>query len=154
MTQEALAGAIAQAMQAMQASAGARATDLRRVLTSANTGELLEDPAVVQRLLPLLPEEQRTEQALRDTLSSPQFQQSVAQLSHALADDNVNAVFANFGLDPAHGADALARGDGAAALADALTAAAQSRRAAEEGGEAQGAAGSAAPSDSEGARPS
>lgn len=139
---------MAQAMQAMQASAGARATDLRRVLTSANTAELLADPAVVQRLLPLLPEGQRTERALRDTLSSPQFQQSVAQLSHALADDNVNAVFANFGLDPAHGADALARGDGAAALADALAAAAQSRRAAE-AEEAPGAAGPTAPGDSE-----
>ena len=73
---------------------------------------MLDDPAVQARLLPLLPEEQRTAGELRSLVRSPQFQQALGSLSSALHNpDNFNSVFANFGLDPADGAQALAGGD-------------------------------------------
>merc|ERR1719473_401921 len=70
---------------------------------------VLDDPAVQARLLPLLPEEQRNPDELRSLVRSPQFQQALGSLSSALhTPDNFNSVFANFGLDPADGAQALA----------------------------------------------
>ncbi|CAM9760073.1 unnamed protein product, partial [Hapterophycus canaliculatus] len=45
---------------------------------------ILDDPEVQQMLLPLLPEGQQTEEELRETIRSPQLQQSLASLTQAL----------------------------------------------------------------------
>ncbi len=45
---------------------------------------MLDDPAVVESLLPFLPESQRTENDLRAIIRSPQFQQSLNSLTGAL----------------------------------------------------------------------
>ncbi len=45
---------------------------------------VLDDPSVVQTLLPFLPESQRTENDLRSIIRSPQFQQSLNSLTGAL----------------------------------------------------------------------
>ena len=93
------------------------------------------------RLLPLLPEEQRNPDELRSLVRSPQFQQALGSLSSALhTPDNFNSVFANFGLDPADGAQALASGDSTGAfLAALMQQAARARQAEEkdEGGDAK-----------------
>lgn len=44
-------------------------------------------------------------------IRSPQFQQSLASLSHALTTDNYETIFANFGLNPMDGRAELERGD-------------------------------------------
>ena len=58
----------------------------------------------------------------RVQVSSPEFQGALATLSAALQTNNFNSVFANFGLDPADGAEHMARGDGIAAFLHALEA--------------------------------
>ena len=55
-------------------------------------------------------------------MHSPQYQQTLASLTSALQSENYNSIFANFGLDPAAGAEALARGNGVEAFLAALEA--------------------------------
>lgn len=101
---------------------------------------ILEDPAVQQALTALLPEGQRSPADLADNLHSPQFQQTLSSLTGALQTENFNSIFANFNLDAAAGADALARGNGVEAFLMAIEAQArtQSGDGAEEGdGEAK-----------------
>jgi len=54
---------------------------------------------VLSRLLPLLPEGQRTDKDLRDQLRSPQLQQTVARLSSILNSHQFNAVMASLSLN-------------------------------------------------------
>lgn len=74
---------------------------------------ILDDPEATARLVALLPEGQRTNEALRENLRSPQVVQCLQRLTAALADDasSFNSIIANFQLDPADGAGALARGN-------------------------------------------
>mmetsp|Transcript_756 Transcript_756/g.894 ORF Transcript_756/g.894 Transcript_756/m.894 type:complete len:462 (+) Transcript_756:33-1418(+) len=74
---------------------------------------LLENEEVVQRLLPLLPEGQRTKQYLEENLASPQMSQTLRSLTSALLPDEqgslegYHSVICNFQLDPRDGQDAL-----------------------------------------------
>jgi 26S proteasome regulatory subunit N13 len=100
-------------------------TSLRGVLNPdaiIATG-ILGDPVVRQNLIALLPEGQQTEEALDDTLRSPQLQQAVDVLAHALHSDNFNSVLANLGIDPAPGMAHLMRGDAVGAFLAAASAA-------------------------------
>jgi hypothetical protein len=45
-------------------------------------------------------------------LRSPQLQQAMDSLTGALQSENFNGIMASFGLNPADGAEDLARGDG------------------------------------------
>lgn len=102
-------------------------TPLSLVVDADAALPVVTDDAALARLLPLLPEGQRTVGDLRDIVHGPQFRQTLGSLSHALNTENMQSVFANFGLRPTDGADALARGDGIAAFLDAIQA--EARRA-------------------------
>jgi hypothetical protein len=124
---------------------GRRGTPLELVLSGEEvlSSGVLEDPAVQARLMPLLPPEQRNVAELRSLVRSPQFQQALGSLANALqTPDNFNSVFANFGLDPAAGAAAMASGDGVGAFIAALeqqarTATTDSEAKADESGDAK-----------------
>ena len=96
---------------------------------------ILDDPEVVASLLQFLPEDQRTQQHLEETLRSPQFRQSLTTLSSALQSDNFNNVMMNFNIDPAPGMQHLLRNDAIGAFIAALQATvdAQNRTDAESG---------------------
>ena len=102
-------------MQSIMSGApqGPQSIPLSKVLTSDILLQLIEKPEYREVLMPLLPEGQQTVADLRDLIRSPQLQQSLRSLSQALMTENLNAVMANTGLDPAHGAEALQQGDGA-----------------------------------------
>lgn len=71
---------------------------------------ILDDPAVVERLVALLPEGQRTEDKLRENIRSPQVAQCLQRLTSALVDEDgsaFNSIIANFQLDPSDGTGAL-----------------------------------------------
>eukprot|EP00956_Cyclotella_meneghiniana_P019896 scaffold34567_cov66-Cyclotella_meneghiniana.AAC.2 len=70
---------------------------------------ILNDPDATARLIALLPENQRNNDALRDNLRSPQVSQCLQRLTAALSDDaaSFNSIIANFQLDPRDGTEAL-----------------------------------------------
>lgn len=74
---------------------------------------IMDNPDAVSRLVALLPEGQRTNDALRDNLRSPQVAQCLQRLTAALADDasSFNSIIANFQLNPEDGAGALSAGN-------------------------------------------
>ena len=91
-------------------------------------------------------------------IRSPQLHQAMSSVSGAMDSANAASVFANFGLRPADGAEALVRGDGSAALVHAVQARVDRERAAAAAGtapvSASGAGGPpAAPSGADGAAP-
>ncbi|CAM9920523.1 unnamed protein product [Ascophyllum nodosum] len=90
----------------------------------------LEDANVQQALVPLLADEQQTEQELRETLRSPQLQQALAALSQALQTENFNNIMSSFELDPSNpkSAEAMGKGDAVAAFLQALIHAAEAKR--------------------------
>eukprot|EP00611_Tribonema_gayanum_P008041 TRINITY_DN1750_c0_g2_i2.p2 TRINITY_DN1750_c0_g2~~TRINITY_DN1750_c0_g2_i2.p2 ORF type:complete len:136 (-),score=44.75 TRINITY_DN1750_c0_g2_i2:31-438(-) len=93
---------------------------------------ILNDPQVVEELSRLVPEEQPggADVEVGETLRSPQLQQALASLTHALQSDNFNSIMSNFGLD-ANNPDsmaALSRGDGVQALLSALMHAAKQKK--------------------------
>lgn len=81
-----------------------------------------QNEGMQQALLQHLPDSLQNPAELLSTLRSPQLQQALSALTGALQTDNLNAVFANFGLDPAAGAEALQRGNGVQAMLDAIQA--------------------------------
>ena len=95
---------------------------LSDVVTEAEVAPLLADPEIVAALLPLLPEGQQTEEELRTTIRTPQFRSTLRTLSSALMSDNVNSIFANFGLNAVDGGDAMAQGNPILAFLQALQA--------------------------------
>ncbi|CAB1096595.1 unnamed protein product [Ectocarpus sp. CCAP 1310/34] len=112
----------------------------------------LDDPEVQEALLPLLPERNQTAEELRETIRSPQLQQSLSSLSRALRSDNFNNIMSSFELNPSNprSAEAMARGDGVEAFVQALAHSATQRRereaaeaAAQEGAEGEGEGGGA-----------
>ncbi|KAL7514914.1 hypothetical protein ACHAXN_012188 [Cyclotella atomus] len=74
---------------------------------------ILNDETATARLMALLPEGQRTRDALLENLRSPQVMQCLQRLTSALAEDasSFNSIIANFQLEPGDGGEALARGD-------------------------------------------
>lgn len=74
---------------------------LDAVLTPDALTELLSDPAVVDRLVPHLPEGQRTPDELRTIARQPQFRQALTHLDSALRSaDNFSSIFASFDIPP------------------------------------------------------
>ena len=91
-------------------------TPLNEVVTPAAISSLLEDESIKNRLLELLPENQRSPEHLEDNLRSPQVQSTLRSLSQALQPDDTgsldgyHSVIANFQLSPEDGQAALAAG--------------------------------------------
>merc|ERR1719232_1613086 len=73
----------------------------------------MNDPAAVERLVALLPENQRSEDMLRENLRSPQVAQCLQRLTAALSEGaaSFNSILANFQLDPSDGAAAQLAGN-------------------------------------------
>eukprot|EP00571_Detonula_confervacea_P016957 CAMPEP_0172302744 /NCGR_PEP_ID=MMETSP1058-20130122/4404_1 /TAXON_ID=83371 /ORGANISM="Detonula confervacea, Strain CCMP 353" /LENGTH=443 /DNA_ID=CAMNT_0013013337 /DNA_START=45 /DNA_END=1376 /DNA_ORIENTATION=+ len=109
--QGAMAGLATASPPATVASAASAGPPLSELASSdiINESGILDDPATIERLVALLPEGQRTEANLRDTIRSPQVAQSLQRLTSALADDagSFNSIIANFQLNPADGAGAM-----------------------------------------------
>lgn len=72
---------------------------------------VLEDPAVRAQLVEHLPESQRSDEFLEESIRSPQFIQALSSLSSALQSENFDNVMASFQLDPSAGLLHLMSGD-------------------------------------------
>jgi len=109
--QGAMAG-LATASPPSSATAGPPLSELAQGNIIDESG-ILGDPSTVERLVALLPEGQRTESNLRENIRSPQVAQCLQRLTSALADDgsSFNSIIANFQLNPADGATAMAGGN-------------------------------------------
>lgn len=110
-----LQGAMAGLATASPLSAAAAGPPLSELASDAvlDASEILDDPAAVERLVALLPEGQRTESQLRENIRSPQVAQCLQRLTSALAEEegSFNSIIANFQLNPADGAAAMAAGN-------------------------------------------
>ncbi|XP_061591722.1 proteasomal ubiquitin receptor ADRM1-like isoform X3 [Cololabis saira] len=87
--------------------------DLSSVCTPEMMAPILSNAEVQQRLLPFLPSGEslpQTAEEIQNTLSSPQFQQSMSMFSSALASGQLGPLMSQFGL-PAEAVDAANRGD-------------------------------------------
>lgn len=99
--------------QAASAARPATVLPLSEIITPAAISSLLEQEEVCNRLLELLPEEQRSRKFLEENLRSPQIQQTLRSLTQALLPDDTGnmdgfySVLANFQLDPAAGQAAM-----------------------------------------------
>jgi 26S proteasome regulatory subunit N13 len=110
-----LQGAMAgiQSTTAGSSAGGASAPALSEIVTPAAITLLLDNDGVQNRLMELLPEEQRNATSLQENLRSPQVLQTLRSLTSALLpDDDGNmdgfySVLANFSLDPADGQAAM-----------------------------------------------
>uniref|UniRef100_A0A3P9I4X2 Adhesion regulating molecule 1 n=1 Tax=Oryzias latipes TaxID=8090 RepID=A0A3P9I4X2_ORYLA len=95
------------------AAAQGAAVDLASVCTPEMMAPILSNAAVQQRLLPFLPSGESLPQSaeeIQNTLTSPQFQQSMSMFSSALASGQLGPLMSQFGL-PAEAVDAANRGD-------------------------------------------
>lgn len=75
--------------------------ELKHILTISNVKSLISslDKSDLDRLIALLPENQKTSQGLHDNISSPQFLQGLDSLTYALNSENLPAIISSFGLD-------------------------------------------------------
>ncbi|KAM4563211.1 proteasomal ubiquitin receptor ADRM1-like isoform 2-T2 [Odontesthes bonariensis] len=95
------------------AAAQGSGVDLASVCTPEMMAPILSNAEVQQRLLPFLPSGESLLQSadeIQNTLSSPQFQQSMSMFSSALASGQLGPLMSQFGL-PAEAVDAANRGD-------------------------------------------
>lgn len=95
------------------ASAQGSAVDLASVCTPEMMAPILANAEVQQRLLPFLPSGESLPQSteeIQNTLSSPQFQQSMSMFSSALASGQLGPLMNQFGL-PAEAVEAANKGD-------------------------------------------
>lgn len=95
--------AIVQQFIAAQGGAGAARTPpvpLQTVLTTEVLQSLASDEAAVAEMSSLLPPGHQGAEDVKETLSSPQLQQSLAALSQAIHSDQLPVLFASLGLDP------------------------------------------------------
>lgn len=100
---------------------------------------ILNDPDVTARLVALLPEGQQTEDKLRENIRSPQVSQCLQRLQSALADDAgmFNSIIANFQLDAADGASAMAAGNPIEAFLNCLIKDVEKKEGVKEGNEGE-----------------
>ncbi|XP_067382216.1 proteasomal ubiquitin receptor ADRM1 isoform X3 [Channa argus] len=87
--------------------------DLASVCTPEMMAPILTNAEVQQRLLPFLPSGEsllQSAEEIQNTLTSPQFQQSMSMFSSALASGQLGPLMSQFGL-PAEAVDAANRGD-------------------------------------------
>lgn len=110
--QGAMAGLATASLPASSSPDGPPLSELAAAEIVEESG-ILRDPDAASRLVALLPENQRTDEALRDNLRSPQVAQCLQRLTAALADDggSFNSIVANFQLDPEDGTEASRRGN-------------------------------------------
>ncbi|KAF3697423.1 Proteasomal ubiquitin receptor ADRM1 [Channa argus] len=95
------------------AAAQGPAVDLASVCTPEMMAPILTNAEVQQRLLPFLPSGEsllQSAEEIQNTLTSPQFQQSMSMFSSALASGQLGPLMSQFGL-PAEAVDAANRGD-------------------------------------------
>mmetsp|Transcript_13873 Transcript_13873/g.26610 ORF Transcript_13873/g.26610 Transcript_13873/m.26610 type:complete len:390 (+) Transcript_13873:21-1190(+) len=101
---------------------------LSEVVTPTAVSSLLENEGARERLMALLPEEQRSAEYLEENLRSPQVQQTLRALTQALLPDDAGnmdsfySVLANFSLDPADGQQAMASNNPIQAFLDCILA--------------------------------
>jgi hypothetical protein len=85
---------------------------------------ILENTELKERLIELLPENQRTEDRLLENLRSPQVRQCLQSLTAALCDDGsldgFHSILANFQLRPEDGAVGLSQGNPIQAFLDCV----------------------------------
>jgi hypothetical protein len=85
---------------------------------------ILENTELKERLIQLLPENQRTEDRLLENLRSPQVRQCLQSLTAALCDDGsldgFHSILANFQLRPEDGAVGLSQGNPIQAFLDCV----------------------------------
>lgn len=87
--------------------------DLASVLTPEVMAPILANAEVQQRLLPYLPSGEsllQSTEELTNTLTSPQFQQSMSMFSSALASGQLGPLMNQFGL-PTEAVEAANKGD-------------------------------------------
>lgn len=95
------------------ASAQGCAVDLATVCTPEMMAPILSNPEVQQRLMPFLPSGEsllQNPEEIQNTLTSPQFQQSMSLFSSALASGQLGPLMSQFGLPP-EAVDAANKGD-------------------------------------------
>ena len=75
--------------------------ELNKILTISNVKELLNnlEKNDIERLIDLLPENQKNMQGLHENIESPQFAQGLDSLTEALNSENLPAIISSFGLD-------------------------------------------------------
>lgn len=61
---------------------------------------IMGSPGIVERLLPLLPEERRTTEELQQVLRSPQFHQAVDFFGSAVQSGQADDLLKQFGIQP------------------------------------------------------
>lgn len=106
---------VAPAASAVSSGGSTPATpvDLASVCTPEMMAPILANAEVQQRLLPFLPSGESLPQSteeIQNTLSSPQFQQSMSMFSSALASGQLGPLMNQFGL-PAEAVEAANKGD-------------------------------------------
>ncbi|CAH1111388.1 unnamed protein product [Psylliodes chrysocephalus] len=83
------------------AAAQQQSVDLSTALTSESLAGVLNDPDTLQQLQNHLPAvDQNTQEALRSTLASPQFQQAVSQFSSALESGQLGPIVSQLSVNP------------------------------------------------------
>ncbi|CAL1534359.1 unnamed protein product [Lymnaea stagnalis] len=93
--------------------AGKEGVDLAKALSPEAMIPILANPEVQERLIPYLPEGgslPKTEEELRNTVQSPQFQQALSSFSSALQSGQLGPLMSQFGLGE-DVANAAAQGD-------------------------------------------
>uniref|UniRef100_A0A7S2GWZ2 Pru domain-containing protein n=1 Tax=Helicotheca tamesis TaxID=374047 RepID=A0A7S2GWZ2_9STRA len=105
-------------------AAGPPLSELATPESIAESG-ILDNEDVKAKLIALLPEGQRNEEMLKDTLRSPQVAQCLKSLTSALVSDDgsldgLNSVLANFDLKAEDGAAAIASGNPIQAFLDCV----------------------------------
>eukprot|EP00941_MAST-03F_sp_MAST-3F-sp1_P002715 g2715.t1 len=100
----------------------AMAVSLNNVVRHPDVQACLQSEEARRELIPHLPDGLQTTEELNGSLRTPQVQQAVSRLNGALQSSNINTVMVNFNLDPAAGAEHLARGDGVGAFISAVVA--------------------------------
>jgi hypothetical protein len=126
-------------IQQMLASRAERSAPLSHIINADDAlAVATASDSVAAGLAAELPEGQQDPSHLEAAIRSPQLAQALRSLTGALSTDNFETIFANFGLDPAAGADLMARGDAVGAFLAALQAKADADVAAA-GGAAEGA---------------
>ncbi|KAM3872522.1 proteasomal ubiquitin receptor ADRM1 [Diretmus argenteus] len=98
---------------AMSAAIQGQGVDLATVCTPEMMAPILANAEVQKRLLPFLPSGEsllQSPEEIQNTLTSPQFQQSMSMFSSALASGQLGPLMSQFGL-PAEAVDAANKGD-------------------------------------------
>ena len=84
----------------VSAGSSQQGLDLASVLDAEQISTAVLDPEVQQRLMEHLPEELRSAHEISELVRSPQFQQALDGISHALSGPQMYQVLQSMGIDP------------------------------------------------------